>query len=182
MGGRRRPGEPCIGHKNLDNRARDQVYVRVRSTGSASAATTGDPDCPSGETPVPEHCLATPNPMAHLRTAAGSITRRGGGPQGSGCRQLPGWPWCSSTRLRKHFNTCAPPLGPVVTRFRKRTVGWQSSTGPRRISTAVASSSSCTSETSNEPLMRSTSCSDPRSLVGIRQVDNVRAPARTAIS
>jgi hypothetical protein len=37
---------------NTSDRARDQVFLRVRSTCSASAATIADPDCPMGKTPV----------------------------------------------------------------------------------------------------------------------------------
>ncbi len=40
-----------VGHKTSD-RARGQVFLRVSSTCSASAATMGDPDSPPGETPV----------------------------------------------------------------------------------------------------------------------------------
>jgi hypothetical protein len=40
-----------VGHENSDQ-ARDQVFLRVHSTCSASAATTGNPGCPTDQTPV----------------------------------------------------------------------------------------------------------------------------------
>jgi hypothetical protein len=44
-------GRPVKGTETSD-RSRDQVFLRVRLTCSASAATTGNPGCPTSETPV----------------------------------------------------------------------------------------------------------------------------------
>jgi hypothetical protein len=80
MGPDRRPGP--VGHKNLGS-ARDQVFVRVRSTCSASGLGPGIRTVQWARHLFREHCQATTNPMAHPRMAAGEshpgVGRRGVG-------------------------------------------------------------------------------------------------------
>jgi hypothetical protein len=63
------------GTRTLD-RARDQVFLRVRSTCSASAATTGNPECPGARHLIREHCQATPHPMARLQIGCNPLPHR----------------------------------------------------------------------------------------------------------
>jgi hypothetical protein len=55
-----------VGHKDSDH-ARDQVFLRVRSTCSASAAPMGIQAVQWTRHLFSQHCLATPEPMSHLR-------------------------------------------------------------------------------------------------------------------
>ena len=62
--------QPVGRHSNSD-RVRDQVFLRVRSPCSASAATVRDRTVHRARHLFREHCQATPDPMAHLRMAGG---------------------------------------------------------------------------------------------------------------
>jgi hypothetical protein len=71
--------EGPVGCKN-SNRARDQVFLRVRSTCSASAATIGIQAVQRTRHLFSQHCQATPDPMVHIRMKPSPDS---GGPKGN---------------------------------------------------------------------------------------------------
>jgi hypothetical protein len=73
-GRRGRTLRPHHHRTETSDRARDQVFLRVRSTCSASGVTMGSGPSDRARHLFREHCLGTPEPMSHLRM--GGMHRR----------------------------------------------------------------------------------------------------------